>query len=40
MRTQNNGAQIFHGEMTDGTTIEIVINNGIIDSAYPNLNVR
>lgn len=40
VRTQNNGAQIFHGEMTDGTTIEIVMNNGMIISAYPNLNVQ
>ncbi|NRA51504.1 MAG: EndoU domain-containing protein [Phaeodactylibacter sp.] len=38
VRSQNNGADIFHGTMTDGTTVEFAIKNNVIESAYPNLN--
>ena len=38
IRSQNNGAHIYHGKMTDGTTIEFAIKDNILQSAYPNLN--
>ncbi|WP_394367554.1 EndoU domain-containing protein [Flammeovirga kamogawensis] len=38
VRSQNNGADIFHGTMTDGTTVEFAIKNNVIESTYPNLN--
>lgn len=34
----SNGADIYHGTMSDGVTLEIVLENGVVASAYPNLN--